>query len=33
MRTIMLMWRLRLAYYFGTDPALLARDYGYADRA
>jgi rSAM/selenodomain-associated transferase 2 len=33
MRTILLMWRLRLAYYFGTDPALLARAYGYADRA
>jgi rSAM/selenodomain-associated transferase 2 len=29
-RTILLMWRLRLAYFFGTDPVRLARDYGYA---
>jgi rSAM/selenodomain-associated transferase 2 len=28
-RTILLMWRLRLAYYFGADPASLARQYGY----
>jgi rSAM/selenodomain-associated transferase 2 len=28
-RTILLMWRLRLAYYFGADPAKLARRYGY----
>jgi rSAM/selenodomain-associated transferase 2 len=28
--TIVLMWRLRLAYYFGADPATLARRYGYA---
>jgi rSAM/selenodomain-associated transferase 2 len=28
MRTILLMWRLRLAYFFGADPALLARRYG-----
>jgi rSAM/selenodomain-associated transferase 2 len=27
-RTILLMWRLRLAYYFGADPAELARRYG-----
>ncbi len=26
-RTILLMWRLRLAYYLGTDPAALARQY------
>jgi len=26
-RTIVLMWRLRLAYYFGADPADLARRY------
>ena len=26
-RTILLMWRLRLAYYFGADPAELARRY------
>lgn len=29
-RTIGLMWRLRLAYFFGADPALLATRYGYA---
>jgi rSAM/selenodomain-associated transferase 2 len=29
MRTVLLMWRLRLAYYFGSDPARLARAYGY----
>jgi rSAM/selenodomain-associated transferase 2 len=28
-RTILLMWRLRLAYYFGGDPGVLARRYGY----
>jgi rSAM/selenodomain-associated transferase 2 len=27
-RTILLMWRLRLAYYLGVEPALLARRYG-----
>ena len=26
-RTIFLMWRLRLAYFFGADPALLAQKY------
>ena len=26
-RTILLMWRLRLAYFFGADPARLARIY------
>jgi len=30
MRTILLMWRLRAAYFFGAEPALLARRYGYA---
>jgi rSAM/selenodomain-associated transferase 2 len=30
--TIFLMWRLRLAYFLGADPARLARQYGYADR-
>ena len=30
LRTMMLMWRLRLAYYCGADPAKLARAYGYA---
>lgn len=28
-RTALLMWGLRLAYFFGADPALLARLYGY----
>ncbi len=28
-RTMVLMWRLRLAYFFGADPAELARQYGY----
>ncbi|HMN72747.1 MAG TPA: TIGR04283 family arsenosugar biosynthesis glycosyltransferase [Rhodoblastus sp.] len=32
-RTVFLMWRLRLAYFRGADPAKLARDYGYADDA
>jgi rSAM/selenodomain-associated transferase 2 len=27
--TILLMWRLRLAYFFGADPKHLARQYGY----
>jgi rSAM/selenodomain-associated transferase 2 len=30
MRTIFLMWRLRLAYFLGADPANLAGEYGYA---
>jgi rSAM/selenodomain-associated transferase 2 len=29
-RTILLMWRLRLAYFFGAEPTMLARRYGYA---
>jgi rSAM/selenodomain-associated transferase 2 len=29
LRTIVLMWRLRLSYFLGADPALLARRYGY----
>jgi len=29
-RTIVMMWKLRLAYFFGSDPARLARRYGYA---
>jgi rSAM/selenodomain-associated transferase 2 len=29
-RTIVLMWRLRLAYFLGGEPAMLARRYGYA---
>ena len=32
LRTVLLMWRLRLAYFLGADPAKLARAYGYADR-
>jgi hypothetical protein len=27
LRTIVLMWRLRLAYFFGADPERLARIY------
>lgn len=30
-RTVALMWRLRLAYFCGADPADLARAYGYSD--
>jgi rSAM/selenodomain-associated transferase 2 len=30
LRTVLLMWRLRLRYFLGADPARLARDYGYA---
>jgi hypothetical protein len=26
---VLLMWRLRLAYFFGADPQALARQYGY----
>src|SRR5262245_10164047 len=29
LRTILMMWRLRLAFHFGADPAELARRYGY----
>jgi rSAM/selenodomain-associated transferase 2 len=32
LRTILMMWRLRLAHFFGTDPATLARRYGYMPR-
>jgi rSAM/selenodomain-associated transferase 2 len=32
LRTVLLMWRLRLAYFLGADPVHLARQYGYADR-
>lgn len=32
-RTIFLMWRLRLRYYFGADPTRLAVEYGYLPRA
>ena len=30
LRMIVLMWRLRLAYFFGAKPEQLARRYGYA---
>jgi len=30
LRTILLMWRLRLAFFLGADPRRLARAYGYA---
>ena len=33
LRTILLMWRLRLAYFLGAEPAALARRYGYAPRS
>jgi rSAM/selenodomain-associated transferase 2 len=29
LETVWLMWRLRWAYFFGADPAELARQYGY----
>jgi rSAM/selenodomain-associated transferase 2 len=29
LRTTLLMWRLRLLYFLGADPAALARRYGY----
>jgi rSAM/selenodomain-associated transferase 2 len=32
LRTILLMWRLRLAYFFGAEPGALGRQYGYAPR-
>jgi rSAM/selenodomain-associated transferase 2 len=32
LRTILLMWRLRLAFFFGAAPDALARRYGYAPR-
>ncbi len=31
-RTIVLMWRLRAAYFLGADPTQLAIDYGYRPR-
>jgi rSAM/selenodomain-associated transferase 2 len=31
-RTILLMWRLRAAFFLGADPAELARAYGYVPR-
>jgi len=32
MRTVLLMWRLRLRFFLGADPAKLARAYGYGER-
>ena len=29
LRTVLLMWRLRLAYFLGADPSRLAHQYGY----
>jgi rSAM/selenodomain-associated transferase 2 len=29
LRTVLLMWRLRLSYFFGADPTLLASRYGH----
>jgi rSAM/selenodomain-associated transferase 2 len=31
-RTVLLMWRLRLAHFLGAEPAALARRYGYVPR-
>jgi rSAM/selenodomain-associated transferase 2 len=31
-RTIFMMWRLRLAFFLGAEPARLARQYGYGAR-
>jgi rSAM/selenodomain-associated transferase 2 len=31
-RTTVMMWRLRLAFFLGADPAALARRYGYVER-
>ena len=31
LRTILLMWKLRLAYFFGADPMRLAKAYGYGE--
>jgi len=33
LRTVFTMWWLRLRFFFGTDPAKLAREYGYAPEA
>jgi hypothetical protein len=32
LRTMLLMWRLRLAYWLGAEPDALARRYGYSPR-
>jgi hypothetical protein len=33
LRTILLMWRLRAAFFFGAAPAQLALKYGYRPRS
>ncbi|HEY1473963.1 MAG TPA: TIGR04283 family arsenosugar biosynthesis glycosyltransferase [Pseudolabrys sp.] len=32
LRTVLLMWALRLRFFLGADPAKLARAYGYVER-
>jgi rSAM/selenodomain-associated transferase 2 len=32
LRMVLLMWRLRLAYFLGAEPSVLARRYGYVPR-
>jgi rSAM/selenodomain-associated transferase 2 len=32
MRTMLMMWRLRVAFFLGADPAALAERYGYVER-
>jgi len=32
MRTVLLMWRLRVAYFFHSDPAILAKKYQHKQR-
>jgi rSAM/selenodomain-associated transferase 2 len=32
LRTVLLMWRLRLEFFLGAEPAALARRYGYVPR-
>jgi rSAM/selenodomain-associated transferase 2 len=32
LRTMLLMWRLRLAFFFGADPAALAKRYGHVEQ-
>jgi hypothetical protein len=31
-RTVLMMWRLRFAFFLGAEPARLARRYGYGVR-
>jgi hypothetical protein len=32
MKTVLLMWWLRLSYFLGANPVWLARSYGYVPR-